>query len=445
MRRAGGVTTIHCGAFDAETLWRDETLAKLPSLPDPQAKAIVGAMDELLFLFCESSDVLLTRGPVSPAQLRYLSSIGLTFRTSDEPLEGCYSGAQEENPFQLMLNKGVVRQYEELLPPGGFVEPFAVLDGLQELSSLYQLGGRYPDMDTIRRVNSKLYSTELRESLGYGPPTRTVRNHMELRRTAEAMLGAGPVLIKDTFGVSGKGNLLIQSMATLERIAGYVAAQEQKGKSVLFLLEPLLDKETDFSCQFHIAADGGYELISVQQVINAEFAYLGTFSASEALLEKLEREGYFKLMRKTGDLLYESGYYGHVCVDSMLLADGGLVPIVEINARKSMSLIKKRLDDYLAEFSLQGNLTYLSVICLGIVEYADLLAAMEREGLLFRPDRGEGILPLSAGTFTINQADGLKRKGRLYLSAVAGRIERCGELLARMRALLKSRGIAVTN
>ncbi|WP_341281897.1 hypothetical protein [Paenibacillus sp. FSL H8-0537] len=444
MRRAGGVTKIHCGAFDAETLWRDETLAKLPSLPDPQAKAIVGAMDELLFLFCESSDVLLTRNPVAPAQLRYLSSIGLTFRTSDEPLEA-NSGAREENPFQQMLNKGAVHKYKELLPPGGFVEPFAVLDGLQELSSLYRLGGRYPDMDTIRHVNSKLYSTELRESLGYGPPTRIVRNHMELRRTAEAMLGAGPVLIKDTFGVSGKGNLLIQSLATLERIAGYVAAQEQKAKSALFLLEPLLDKEIDFSCQFHIDADGGYELISVQQVMNAEFAYQGTFSASEELIEKLEREDYFKLMQKTADLLYESGYYGHVCVDSMLLADGGLVPIVEINARKSMSLIKKRLDDYLAEFSLQGNLTYLSVICNGIVEYADLLASMEREGLLFRPDRGEGILPLSAGTFTINQADGLKRKGRLYLSAAAGRIERCSELLARMRILLKTSGIAVTN
>ncbi|KQO12731.1 hypothetical protein [Paenibacillus sp. Leaf72] len=444
MRRAGGVTTIHCGAFDAETLWRDETLAKLPALPDPQAKAIVGAMDELLFLFCKSSDVLLTRNPVAPAQLRYLSDIGLTFRTSDEPLEDS-GGAQDANPFQQMLNKGAVRKYKELLPPGGFIEPFAVLDGLQELSSLYRLDGRYPAMETIRHVNSKLYSAELRESLGYGPPTRIVRSHTELRHAAEAMLLAGPVLAKDTFGVSGKGNLLIQSTATLERIAGYVAVQEQKGKSTLFLLEPLLDKEADFSCQFHIDADGGYELISVQQVLNAEFAYQGTFSASVELIEKLEREGYFKLMQKTAELLYESGYNGHVCVDSMLLEEGGLVPIVEINARKSMSLIKKRLDDYLAEFSLQGNLTYLSVICLGIVEYADLLAAMDREGLLFRPERGEGILPLSAGTFTINQAPGLKRKGRLYLSAVAGRIECCSELLARMRALLKSRGIAVTN
>ncbi len=444
MRLAEGTISIHCGAFDAETLWRDDGLAKLPALPDPQARNIVSAMDELLFVFCKESDVLLTRNPLEPAQLRYLSEIGLAFRTSSEPL--AERGEQwETNPFRLLIHKGAELQGGELLPPGGYVEPFAVLDGVQELTALYGLAGGYPEAETIRRVNSKLYSTEWRERLGHGPRTSIVRSHTELLSVAGAMLGAGPVLIKDTFGVSGKGNLLIQSSATLERIAGYIASQEQKGKAVIFLLEPLLDKAIDFSCQFHIDEEGSYSWLSVQQVMNSEFSYLGTFSASAELMEKLEREGYFKLMQETAQMLFESGYYGHVCVDSMLLADGRLEPIVEINARKSMSLIKKQLDDYLASFSLQGSLTYLSVMCPGMVSYGELLAAMEREGLLFHPERGAGILPLSSGTFTINQAAGLKRKGRLYLCAAVKRQEQYSELLTRMRDLLKANGIAVTN
>ncbi|MFD2876798.1 hypothetical protein ACFTAO_13755 [Paenibacillus rhizoplanae] len=50
--------------------------------------------------------------------------------------------------------------------------------------------------------------------------------------------------------------------------------------------------------------------------------------------------------------LFETGYHGEVCIDSMLLASGELVPIVEINARKSMGLINHHINQYVRQYSL---------------------------------------------------------------------------------------------
>ncbi|WP_248925700.1 ATP-grasp domain-containing protein [Paenibacillus hamazuiensis] len=435
------------GTFDAETLWRDEVLAKLPAVPDPQSRRIVHAMDELLFLFCRKGDALLTRYRMDPAHVDYLRGLGFDFTTNEWNLDDHQdsSGAFEPNVFKRLLASSSSQSIHQFLQEKYTIDAFAVLDGMDELCSRFALQSRAPEMDTIRNVNSKLYSTRLKDRLGLPNVSRIVTSHRELQEIGEEMLMTGPLLIKDTFGVSGKGNLLVQTEGVLERIASYIAGQERQGKAVLFILEPLLAKENDFSCQFYVDEDGDYRFISVQQVVNSDFAYQGSVSASPAFLEKLEQAGYFRLMRETARCLHESGYFGHVCVDSMELKDGSLVPIVEINARKSMSLIKNQLDRYLAERSLTGNLTYLSLVCPGELPFVHLLAALEREHLLYRPERDGGVFPLSANTFGVNQREGKRSKARLYVSVVADDAAKRSRLDAQFKQLIASLGIVLSN
>ncbi len=100
--------------------------------------------------------------------------------------------------------------------------------------------------------------------------------------------------------------------------------------------------------------NGDFELLSVQKLINQDFAYVGSYSADEAFMADLEEKGYFDQMRVIGEALHGEGYYGDVCVDSMVLEDGDIYPMVEINARKSMSLIKHHIDTYVEKFSLDN-------------------------------------------------------------------------------------------
>ncbi|MFD1906532.1 hypothetical protein ACFSQ7_25010 [Paenibacillus rhizoplanae] len=61
---------------------------------------------------------------------------------------------------------------------------------------------------------------------------------------------------------------------------------------------------------------------------------MGSESMEEEERMVLERAGYFDVMIQVANDLFKDGYFGPVCIDSMVLKDGTLVPIVEINARK---------------------------------------------------------------------------------------------------------------
>ncbi|WP_127529572.1 hypothetical protein [Paenibacillus kobensis] len=417
------------GTFDAERFWRDPNLAKLPSFPDLEMENIVMAMDELLFPFCEAQDVLITRYQMNVYHKAYLHSIGFKFMSNSADLERPEGGnaGRNANIFDLITSSDRIGDADPQWLDGARLSPFAVIPGADRAAARYGLKQDFPDVETVRTVNSKLYSTELNRRLGLRSDSQTVYSHEELLANGLALLSQGPFLIKDEFGVSGKGNLLIESEAILRRVTSYLGDQYSKGKVVRFIIEPFLHKELDFSCQFHIDPDGTYRHISVQKLVNYNFAYQGSFTADDRLLQLLQEAEYFEVMKQVARELYLAGYYGDVCVDSMLLTDGRIVPIVEVNARRSMSLIKHYVDRYLDKHSATGSMTHVTVQFSCDVTYDQLLETLDREGVLYKPDRGFGILPLSANTLLINKAvserKGIRNKqvkGRLYYSLIEG-------------------------
>ena len=88
--------------------------------------------------------------------------------------------------------------------------------------------------------------------------------------------------------------------------------------------------------------------------------------------------------------MYADGYYGDVCVDSMILHEGELAPLVEINARKSMSLIKNAIDHYLKRVERKGCLTYVSAVNDQSGDFPGLLELLEKERLLFSTECNMG-------------------------------------------------------
>jgi hypothetical protein len=443
---------VFCGTFEAEAYWREADLAKLPALPDRNNSRVVEAMDEMLFAFCDPGDTVLTAKCMNDAHADYLHAIGFQFtrnRFDLSPTNDKGSVCETEiapTIFQRMVEVHVAEQLELLCPAGARLEPFAVLPGTAEVVKRYGLSGVFPSQDVIRAVNTKGYSVRMRDRLGIENVGITVRDVASLLDRGSVLLQHGPVLVKDDYGVSGKGNQLIETPRTLQRIAKHLSAQAAAGKRIRFILEPYLRKRTDFSCQFRIEDNGRVTVISVQELVNNGLAFGASCSAGPQFLDRLERDGYFQLIENIGSLMYADGYCGDVCVDSMILHEGELAPLVEINARKSMSLIKHAIDHYLKRLDRKGYLTYVSAVNNQSSDFSGLLELLERERLLFSTECVLGILPLTAGTMYSRSSAELKEpvRGRLYVSAVFEEPEQQRGLMAALGRVMEHAGLHVT-
>lgn len=438
---------IHCGTFESESHWRDPALAKLPSIPNPSGAASVQAMDEMLFVFCGKSDQVITAHAMNSAHVQYLREIGFCFSHNTFDLnpghdeEGPREGAPA-NIFALMTSRESRAQLRDFLGEGGILEPFAVLSGTAEAARAYELGGRFPSLDVIRRVNTKSYSLEIRRRLGIPGVGFEVSDISRLCEVGATLLQTGAFLIKDDYGVSGRGNQLVTSRGTLEVISKHLTRQVNKGLRLSFVLEPYWDKAGDFSCQFRVSEDGATTHIAVQRLDNNGLAFGTSRSASEDFLNSLDAAGYFELMGRIGTELHRDGYHGDVCVDSMELADGTFHPLVEINARKSMSLIKHHIDQHLARSGFHGCLTSVPLINERGRCFADVLEQLRSRSLLFQGERDFGVLPLTCGTAfgPRFESGNASKRGRLYFAAVCDSDDERHCLVAAFRKALEETG-----
>jgi len=445
---------IFCGTFEAEAYWRETDLARLPSLMDRNASRVVEAMDEMLFAFCDASDCLVTARRMDDAHTEYLHAIGFAFHRNQFDLVGSADedtseagGTSAPSIFQRMDDERFSQQLAAFLPEGARLEPFAVLPGASQVAQRYGLAAAFPPQEVIRRVNTKGYALEMRERLEIPNPGVVVEEVRSLSETGAALLCRGPFMVKDDYGVSGKGNQVIETARALQRIVRYVAGQVSSGKRVRFVLEPYLAKRSDFSCQFRIEEGGDVTVISVQELLNNGLAFGASCSASPELLEMLDRVGYLNLIERMGSLMHADGYHGDVCVDSMILQAGELAPLVEINARKSMSLIKHAVDRYLATYGRLGRLSYVSTVNHGRIDFPGVLELLDREELLFTANRASGVLPLTSRTMCVGETARAEEpnRGKLYLTTVSKTPEEHGSVMGALERVLEKCGVRVTH
>ncbi len=423
-----GEPSLYLGSFNSEQFWRGEDVSQLPAIADQQADAIVSVMDELQFVFCNSPhDLLVTRLPIDGYYKDYLWELGFSFAHNEFPLiEKTLESGKRKGICELLLDARNDGYYQDLLAPLSRLSSYSIEPFTEKLCQHYGLQGIGSDVEIVKKVNSKLFSHQLAKHLFPDTVGEIIYSASDLDAVGNRLLQSSPFLIKDEFGVSGKGNLLISSLQILQRIVAYISKQERDGKHTRFLLEPLLNKKTDFSCQFEIEATGKTKILSIQKMQNSGFAFSSIQTAESSFSEFLGTSGYFAQVEAIASQLHRVGYFGPVCLDSMLLETGKIVPVVEINARKSMGLINHYIDRFLAQFSTQGRLMFFSLGLSHYVAFCELLQRMEQAEILFFKDRPRGIVPLASNTFNVNwelhkasAKQARAYKGRFYASVVS--------------------------
>jgi hypothetical protein len=101
------------------------------------------------------------------------------------------------------------------------------------------------------------------------------------------------------------------------------------------------------------------------------------------------------------------------------------VPLVEINARKSMGQINNKIDSYLSKSGLKGSLTHISLGVPNNVSFGDLLTKLKEKSILYLNGGEPGVIPISSNTIFINKrlvqnkAEPELHMGRMYISVAA--------------------------
>lgn len=275
--------------------------------------------------------------------------------------------------------------------------PYAVTGPVAALADAVPGGSPYrlPAVVDVARVNSKTWSNELVGELGLPGAGVSVFSTGEL---AVAVADAGfPAVVKDPFGVSGSGALAVPSPGVLRAITRTLDRQVADGKRVELLVQPHYVRRHDVSGHGELTYDGGWRWLGLCSVRNRGFRFTGAGPADDdvAPLEPALRAVADEVARRA----YAAGYWGPLSIDSMVLADGTLVPVLEVNARVSLGRLTLDVDRTCAgepDEPARCHLWQIELTAPPEITTGRLLHALRRDGLLYRLGAGNraGCVPL---------------------------------------------------
>lgn len=228
-------------------------------------------------------------------------------------------------------------------------------------------------------------------------------------------------------------------------ILKYIAKEEIKGKSIGFIIEPYLNKLIDFSTHICISPSGIIDIQETNFLLNKGTFYLGNGRTDNNLIKFLHNNNYYSIIKTAAKELYAEGYWGDICIDSMILKNNILVPLIEINARKSMGILYNSFANSI-EVKFGKKYSVLRHINVGMPQkypFNYILDMLNQEGLLFDGEKGY-IIPLSPNTLLCSDSQKTKQffHGRLYYFYIGDKEKMCN-LLGQMKLIFSTNGIMV--
>jgi D-alanine-D-alanine ligase-like ATP-grasp enzyme len=425
--------------FEAEDEWAgDHVGMPVPTLA--VSTALVRRMEQLGALLAGPGDVLLLGRPLDAGYRAYLADLGLIPPATvvvDADAEGSTTRAALASPVAL-------ERLSELAGTGAALLPMGTTAAEERLAEVTGLPLAVPGAATFARVNGKIYGRRLVERAGLrAVPGVCCESVADLAAAVDLYrdrLGADGfrVVIKDSYGVSGRGLVVLDDAGRADRLLRMVERRAARtgDQRLHVVVEEWLPKRCDLNYQVTIAHDGRFNLDFVKQAITENGVHKGHIMPPE--LTAAQHAEIAAAGAAVARHLHSDGYHGVVGVDAIVDINECVYPVLELNARLNMSTYQGSLTE-----RLQGSGEVAMAIRyqlrldhpLGFDELRRVL------GPLLTP-RPEGRFVVTCfGTVNANAHRPAPFEGRLHALLIAPDRERLAALDADAAAALDRRPI----
>ncbi len=359
--------------------------------------AIFLRFEEILLASLQPPDVAVLRAPPDPLFLAYLQALGLSL--PEVLVVAGADRAPRASTARLLLDDAAsLEDLTRRARSGANVrlEPFGASDDIEQIASRTGLRLTGSDARTAAVVSRKSSARRLAAQLGLPLPEGDVCEDPEdlpglvrtLRRAGEGC----PVVIKPEWGASGRGQRLVRSDADLERFAADIAAGKLGAAGTTHVVERWYPARATLTYGFVVEEDGrapgplvAREALGGANGPHCGYAYPVPFGASgPAALASVADRLADALRRK-------HGYLGPVRCDALVLHDGRVFPLLELNARRSFFTFVDRLHGRLLP-GTPGVFRWSFFRSPGRLGFHELVEDILGEELLFDPRRQDGVV-----------------------------------------------------
>ncbi|MEE1838761.1 ATP-grasp domain-containing protein [Streptomyces sp. NPDC088190] len=329
---------IYLNNFEVERSWAAGE-PKLPGAGISFASATVNRMEEMGVLLAERADIVLLKLPMDSDYAVYLRAIdasaGQVVAVERSLPSRTVTEDALESPRTLDFLRGLADGRTYLMPMG-------ISTAEEELSDSVGLPLAGPRAEICKRVNGKIYSRRLVDSLGLTAVPGTVCERVSDLADAIEAQGArrGRAVVKESLGVSGRGMVVLRDRNAAGRLLRLIGRRGQQAR-VDMVVESWIEDVTDLNYQFLVSRSGVVRFETVKESVlhnNVHQGHRFPVQISDEHLATLHESA-----QLIGRALYADGYYGVVGVDAMIGPDGTLYPCLEINARFNMSTYQGRI------------------------------------------------------------------------------------------------------
>lgn len=198
----------------------------------------------------------------------------------------------------------------------------------------------HPDLDVVRRVNSRRFSLSIERShFDAGPEFESCDSLRDVERHLVKHPRSEGWVIKGDHGNSGFANKRVRG-ANLSNVDRKVI-ERLIAECGAVVVEPWLPRMHDLCCVYSVDRDAGLKDFHVHEVVNsADGAFIGSLLQREGPLHRRWEDEIREAAGRVARALAQEGYYGPACQDALVWDDDGvprLRPLVDLNARSFIS------------------------------------------------------------------------------------------------------------
>lgn len=330
---------IFIGNFGSEESWHEDETFKIPYIVDISAKRIFRYCDELELYLASEDDVVILRQTLDIDFKKYLRKAGIrlphleivSFEREDYTLTQIIL---EDKDLLDRLTKRVKRansKGEDI-----YIVPYCVSH--KEVELALKIGAKIlpVDSDICSYLNNKIVVRKIASKINCSLPKGMICNGIDELRVAyaEFFKTDETVVIKELFGIGGKGLVIIRNKEEFNVFCD-ILAKNPLNSSNKILIEKWYDVLYSLNCQFLIS-DKIYPYVCSQQVLDNGI-FVGSHIPAESVISYQEADKHMEQTYKICGIIQETGYRGVVGIDTITTNKNEYFYAIDINARFNTS------------------------------------------------------------------------------------------------------------